>query len=165
MPKLIRNLEDAFKAKLKIEYILKHYSGENDILFGVLPDTEEGRNEAHSTINNFLHHQKNKGWSKGEILKGREIEFISTRIDQIQDWYMPDNLRQIKAPDVWETIEQMEERMGEKCSGSKKYYITVCVCRRFKNRLNDLPPMIDDEVQGLVPTNSVRLIDDIRDQV
>lgn len=156
MTQLIKNLDSAFKVKSKIDYLKKHYSGENDILFGVIPDTEEGRYEAHRIINDFLNNQKS-GWEKGELVNGKEIEFISHRVDQIQDWNMPDYLRQIK-PNVWETIEQMEERTGEKCSGSEKYYLTVCVCRRFKNPMNENPPMVD----GWVPADS---INDTRDQI
>lgn len=164
MTQLIKNLETAFESKSKIDFLKKHYSGKNDIFFGVLPDTEDGRHEAHKIINEFLQNQKS-GWKVGEVVDGKEIDLITHRVDQVQDWEMPDYLRQIEAPNVWETIEQMEERTGKKCSGSGKYYITVCVCRRFRNPLNNVPSMIDDEDEGWIPADHVKVADDIRDQI
>ena len=160
---LIKDLNKAFTVKSKIEFLKKHYSGNDDILFGVVPDTEEGSQEAYRIVEDFL---KNAGpeWKVGETVDGKEIELVRARITHIQDWEMPDHLKQIKAPNVWETIEQMEERTGKKCQGSEKNYLTVSVCRRYVNPINQIPGVIDSE-EGWVPVDAVRInSDDTRDQ-
>lgn len=146
---LIKELDKAFEVKSKIDFIRHHYQSDNDVLFGVIEDTKRGRKEAYDIINKFIQLNKTE-WTKGSVINGREVDCISPRIDQYYDFYMPDYLKQLQAPNVWETIEQMEQRTGKKCYGSKKHFITVCICRRFKNPLNGLY-VYDDEINGATP--------------
>jgi len=146
--KLISNLSEAFTLQSKIDYLNYHYKGNDDILFGVVPDTKEGRALAFKIAYDFID-MNNDEWRKGAIINGREIEFVHPRIDHCQDFDTPDYLRQ-KPDGTWETIEEMEERMGQKCSGSHESFLTVAVCRRYVDPFGSIG-IIEDEIDGAIP--------------
>lgn len=176
--------ESAFELNSTIQFVRKYYESQDDILLGVVPYTEENRREAHRVISEYLEKQT-EGWKSGDIVDGREVEHVSYRVDAVSDIDYPDYCQQIKDEDrlakikaedpermvrtpagteyTWETIAEVEERTGEKVQGSGKNFLTVAVCRRFKNPLNGIY-MVDDEVNGWVPTDAVKPEDDIRDQ-
>jgi len=146
--KLITNLSEAYTLQSKIDYLNYHYKGNDDILFGVVPDTKEGRALASKITSEFIE-MNNEEWRKGAVIDGREIEFVHARIDHCQDFDMPDFLRQ-KPDSSWETITEMEKRMGQKCSGSHESFVTVAVCRRYVDPWNNIG-IIEDEINGAIP--------------
>ena len=160
MTQLITDLEKAFEAKAKIAYLRNYYHGENDVLLGVVPATEtrEAEEVAQQAIRKFLS-SADYGWREGQIVDGKEIAHISYRIDQIQDWELPDYRR-----DFNETYAELEERTGKKIEGSGADYIIASVARRFKDVINDLPPLVDDEEQGWITGEPEGIADDLEDQ-
>lgn len=122
---LITDLSTVFTYQSKIDFINHHYQGNDDVLLGVVPDTDEGRIFARNAIAEFL---SNNDFSK---LNYR----IMPRIDQFQD-LQSDRYRKSD-----ENYNDFIASLG----GSKKYYLTVAVCRR-ENPIDYI--MYDDEVNG-----------------
>lgn len=145
--KKINTLNDLTKEKR--DYIETHYMGENDKFVGIFETEEEAYDAARKMMSEL---QAKGGWDKGEIVEGKEVEFVSIRVDHQDDSFN----RGLKKEGL---------NYVERIKVAAPYFFYVCsIARRFVNPLNNIPPMVDDDINGWVPADAVKVHDDVRDQ-
>jgi len=123
-------------SKEKREYIERHYIGDDDILVG-LPSSEGKANEMCEAKLAELR-QNGLGWNVGDVVGEYTVESVSFRID-----YQDDSIGRIKQ-NKGETYIDYLRRAG------KYGFYTACVCRRYKNWMNEHPYVYDDDISGIV---------------
>lgn len=123
----------------KESYINRHYSGDDDIMVGLFT-TEMSAREACA-----LHYEVlGEGWNVGDFVNGKEVESISFRIDHQDDHF---NRSDVAERGENESYVEYINRIAE------YFFYTACICRRFRNTLNDIM-VFDDEINGATPVST-----------